>query len=185
MGHAQPEVRHLRRGPLPVAGGHRQHRRRHRGARAEDEPDARCAAHRPPRARRRWPSTTVTPSRSTMRAATRSPSATAPTSWCSTIFTIRVSTQWTGKHFSMEMHLVHKAESGKLAVIGVFIEQGGSQRGVRSNLEQPAEAEGRGDALPVGERGRGQAPPRQPRLVPLQRLADHASRAPRVCAGSS
>jgi carbonic anhydrase len=29
-----------------------------------------------------------------------------------------------GKHFPMEMHLVHKAESGKLAVIGVFIEEG-------------------------------------------------------------
>jgi carbonic anhydrase len=29
-----------------------------------------------------------------------------------------------GKHFPMEMHLVHRAESGKLAVIGVFIEEG-------------------------------------------------------------
>lgn len=29
-----------------------------------------------------------------------------------------------GQHYPMEMHLVHKAESGKLAVIGVFIEQG-------------------------------------------------------------
>jgi carbonic anhydrase len=29
-----------------------------------------------------------------------------------------------GKHFPMEMHLVHKSEGGKLAVIGVFIEEG-------------------------------------------------------------
>jgi carbonic anhydrase len=29
-----------------------------------------------------------------------------------------------GKHFPMEMHFVHKAASGKLAVIGVFIEEG-------------------------------------------------------------
>jgi carbonic anhydrase len=29
-----------------------------------------------------------------------------------------------GRHYPMEMHLVHKAESGKLAVIGVFIEKG-------------------------------------------------------------
>lgn len=29
-----------------------------------------------------------------------------------------------GQHRPMEMHLVHKAESGKLAVIGVFIEEG-------------------------------------------------------------
>lgn len=29
-----------------------------------------------------------------------------------------------GQHYPMEMHLVHKAESGKLAVIGVFIETG-------------------------------------------------------------
>ena len=29
-----------------------------------------------------------------------------------------------GVHFPMEMHLVHKAASGKLAVIGVFIQQG-------------------------------------------------------------
>jgi carbonic anhydrase len=29
-----------------------------------------------------------------------------------------------GKHYPMEMHLVHKAESGKLAVVGVFIEEG-------------------------------------------------------------
>lgn len=29
-----------------------------------------------------------------------------------------------GRHFPMEMHLVHKAASGKLAVIGVFIEEG-------------------------------------------------------------
>jgi carbonic anhydrase len=29
-----------------------------------------------------------------------------------------------GRHYPMEMHLVHKAESGKLAVIGVFIEEG-------------------------------------------------------------
>ena len=29
-----------------------------------------------------------------------------------------------GKHFPMEMHLVHKAADGKLAVIGVFIEEG-------------------------------------------------------------
>jgi carbonic anhydrase len=29
-----------------------------------------------------------------------------------------------GRHFPMEMHLVHKAQSGKLAVIGVFIEEG-------------------------------------------------------------
>jgi carbonic anhydrase len=29
-----------------------------------------------------------------------------------------------GRHYPMEMHLVHKAASGKLAVIGVFIEEG-------------------------------------------------------------
>jgi carbonic anhydrase len=29
-----------------------------------------------------------------------------------------------GRHYPMEMHLVHKAESGRLAVIGVFIEEG-------------------------------------------------------------
>ena len=29
-----------------------------------------------------------------------------------------------GRHYPMEMHLVHKADSGKLAVIGVFIEEG-------------------------------------------------------------
>jgi carbonic anhydrase len=29
-----------------------------------------------------------------------------------------------GRHFPMEMHLVHKAPSGKLAVIGVFVEEG-------------------------------------------------------------
>lgn len=29
-----------------------------------------------------------------------------------------------GKHFPMEMHLVHKSAEGKLAVIGVFIEEG-------------------------------------------------------------
>ncbi len=29
-----------------------------------------------------------------------------------------------GKHFPMEMHLVHQAKGGELAVIGVFIEQG-------------------------------------------------------------
>jgi carbonic anhydrase len=29
-----------------------------------------------------------------------------------------------GRHYPMEMHLVHKVESGKLAVIGVFIEEG-------------------------------------------------------------
>jgi carbonic anhydrase len=29
-----------------------------------------------------------------------------------------------GRHYPMEMHLVHKTESGKLAVIGVFIEEG-------------------------------------------------------------
>jgi carbonic anhydrase len=29
-----------------------------------------------------------------------------------------------GKHFPMEMHLVHKAADGKLAVVGVFIEEG-------------------------------------------------------------
>lgn len=29
-----------------------------------------------------------------------------------------------GEHFPMEMHLVHQSESGKLAVIGVFIEEG-------------------------------------------------------------
>jgi carbonic anhydrase len=29
-----------------------------------------------------------------------------------------------GKHYPMEMHLVHKAESGKLAVVAVFIEEG-------------------------------------------------------------
>ncbi len=29
-----------------------------------------------------------------------------------------------GKHFPMEMHLVHKSAGGKLAVIGVFIEEG-------------------------------------------------------------
>jgi carbonic anhydrase len=29
-----------------------------------------------------------------------------------------------GRHYPMEMHLVHRAESGKLAVIGVFIEEG-------------------------------------------------------------
>lgn len=29
-----------------------------------------------------------------------------------------------GKHFDMEMHLVHKSEAGEIAVIGVFIEKG-------------------------------------------------------------
>jgi len=29
-----------------------------------------------------------------------------------------------GKHYPMEMHLVHKSASGKLAVVGVFIEEG-------------------------------------------------------------
>ncbi len=29
-----------------------------------------------------------------------------------------------GKHFPMEMHMVHKAPDGKLAVVGVFIEEG-------------------------------------------------------------
>jgi hypothetical protein len=29
-----------------------------------------------------------------------------------------------GKHFAMEMHLVHKSDAGKLAVLGVFIEEG-------------------------------------------------------------
>jgi carbonic anhydrase len=29
-----------------------------------------------------------------------------------------------GKHFPMEMHMVHKATDGKLAVVGVFIEEG-------------------------------------------------------------
>ena len=29
-----------------------------------------------------------------------------------------------GKHFPMEMHLVHKSASGKLAVVGVLIEEG-------------------------------------------------------------
>jgi len=29
-----------------------------------------------------------------------------------------------GRHYPMEMHLVHKAASGKLAVVGVFIEEG-------------------------------------------------------------
>jgi carbonic anhydrase len=29
-----------------------------------------------------------------------------------------------GRHYPMEMHLVHKSDSGKLAVIGVFIEEG-------------------------------------------------------------
>jgi carbonic anhydrase len=29
-----------------------------------------------------------------------------------------------GKHFPMEMHLVHKSDAGKLAVLGVFIEEG-------------------------------------------------------------
>ncbi len=30
-----------------------------------------------------------------------------------------------GKHYPMEMHLVHKSADGKLAVVGVFIEEGG------------------------------------------------------------
>ena len=30
-----------------------------------------------------------------------------------------------GKHYPMEMHFVHKSPSGTLAVVGVFIEQGG------------------------------------------------------------
>ena len=31
-----------------------------------------------------------------------------------------------GKHFAMEMHLVHKSEAGKVAVLGVLIEEGES-----------------------------------------------------------
>ena len=33
-----------------------------------------------------------------------------------------------GKHFPMEMHLVHKSADGKLAVVGVFIAEGAHNR---------------------------------------------------------
>ena len=54
-----------------------------------------------------------------------------------------------GKHFPMEMHLVHKSADGKLAVIGVFIEEGAHNAAFDPDLGEPAEAEGRGDALPA------------------------------------
>ena len=47
-----------------------------------------------------------------------------------------------GKHFPMEMHFVHQAEDGALAVIGVFIEEGAENRALAPLWKQLAEAPG-------------------------------------------
>ncbi len=47
-----------------------------------------------------------------------------------------------GEHFPMEMHFVHQAEDGALAVVGVLIEQGAQNPGIASLWTQLAEAPG-------------------------------------------
>ena len=57
-----------------------------------------------------------------------------------------------GKHYPMEMHLVHQTDDGRLAVIGVFIEQGAHNKAfdpVWSNLPRTAGGESHLDGVTV------------------------------------
>jgi len=47
-----------------------------------------------------------------------------------------------GEHFPMEMHFVHQAEDGALAVVGVLIEEGAKNPSIEPLWEQLAEAPG-------------------------------------------
>lgn len=47
-----------------------------------------------------------------------------------------------GEHYPMEMHFVHQAEDGALAVVGVFIEEGAHNPGIAPLWAQLAEAPG-------------------------------------------
>ena len=47
-----------------------------------------------------------------------------------------------GKHYRMEMHFVHQAKDGALAVVGVFIEEGAHNPGISPLWAQLAEAPG-------------------------------------------
>ena len=47
-----------------------------------------------------------------------------------------------GEHFPMEMHFVHQAEDGTLAVVGVLIEEGAENPGIATVWAQLAEAPG-------------------------------------------
>lgn len=47
-----------------------------------------------------------------------------------------------GKHYPMEMHFVHQAEDGALAVVGVFIEEGAHNLGIEPLWEQLGNASG-------------------------------------------
>ena len=70
------------------------------------------------------PSTTATPSRSTPRRATPSPSGDARFTLVQYHFHAPSEHTVGGKHYPMEMHLVFGSNGGALAVIGVLIEEG-------------------------------------------------------------
>jgi len=47
-----------------------------------------------------------------------------------------------GEHFPMEMHFVHQAEDGELAVVGLFVEEGAENSGIAPLWEQLTAARG-------------------------------------------
>ena len=55
-----------------------------------------------------------------------------------------------GEHFPMEMHFVHQAEDGALAVAGVFVKEGAENPGIVPFWEKLAEA-GTSATIPVAE----------------------------------
>jgi carbonic anhydrase len=56
-----------------------------------------------------------------------------------------------GEHFPMEMHFVHQSEDGKLAVVGVLIEEGAENVGIEPIWEQLSEEHGTQTKLQLPE----------------------------------
>ena len=80
-----------------------------------------------------------------------------------------------GQHFPMEMHLVHKAANGKLAVVGVLIEEGAHNAAfdpIWANLPTQKGVETHYQAVTVDVDA---LLPRDTIVLSLRRIADHAA----------
>ena len=80
-----------------------------------------------------------------------------------------------GKHFPMEMHMVHKSAGGQARSRGGIDCGGSPQCGFRSGVGEPSGAEGCRDAFPFGQCRRRRPAANGSDLVSLRRLADHAA----------
>ena len=120
-----------------------------------------------PRTRRWW--TTGTPSRSTRR-----PGVPSPCRQFSLLqFHFHLPSEHTveGESSPMEVHFVHQAEEGDLAVIGVFMDAGEAHPAIQSIWDA-----GRRRGARTARRCRPERlPARRTRLLPVRRLPDYAT----------